>query len=408
MVSKTPISDTLGGLRTKGTAYSYRSGILLFFDVIYGKTRRSDKATSEEFQKYETLAARYLREKRDHAGDMVTFVRYMQEAKTPSKTIKIKIQGVREFFGKHDIELSEKEKREIKKVMPRRVHRETRYEFMTMEKIQAVLPHLDIRLQALALCLLSSGARISELLSAEIPDLNLNTSPFSIYLRETKTGDSRTVYITPEAGEALKKWFTVRGEYLESAGKRSRALKVYKDVHKDNRIFPFERTRVYRSWDRALIKSGLYSKDDKTNRNTLSIHRLRAFFRETTAPIIGVDAAELILGHIDGYDNTYRGMSEEKKAQQYLLCEDALTIASTKRVQRDLKAQGEKMTELEHEREKLRSIVQEQGERLQQLETQAATLEATKDRAHSDPLYADLLAKVERMAGELAEIREKK
>src|SRR5208283_4285940 len=118
MVSKTPITGFLNGCRTKGTAYSYRSGVLLFFDVLYGKQRKSDKATKDEFFEYEKLAARYLNEERDYPTDMITFIQHMTREKTPTKTIKIKIQGVREFFAKYDITFSEKQKREIKKVTP--------------------------------------------------------------------------------------------------------------------------------------------------------------------------------------------------------------------------------------------------------------------------------------------------
>ena len=281
MVSRTPITDFLNGCRTKGTAYSYRSGVLLFFDILYGKQRKSDKATMAEFQEYEKLAAKYLKEKRDHSADMIAFIQHMTKEKTPTKTIKIKVQGVREFFVKHRIVINETEKREIKKVMPLRARRETNFDYMTVDKIQSILPHLDIRLQSLMLCLASSGARIGEILNTNMADLDLDAKPITLFLRDTKTGEPRKVFISQEAGESIKKWYRVRDAYLETAGERSTALRLHKDIRDDKRIFPFERTAVYRAYDRALLKAGLYKKDDRTNRNTLNIHRLRAYFRET-------------------------------------------------------------------------------------------------------------------------------
>ena len=393
MVSKTPITDFLNGCRTKGTAYSYRSGVLLFFDVLYGKQRKSDKATMAEFQEYEKLAARYLKEKRDHSADMIAFIQHMTTGKTPTKTIKIKVQGVREFFVKHRIVINETEKREIKKVMPLRARRETNFDYMTVDKIQAILPHLDIRLQSLMLCLASSGARIGELLNTNMADLDLDAKPISLFLRDTKTGEPRKVFISQEAGESIKKWYRVRDAYLETAGERSTALKLHKDVHDDKRIFPFERTAVYRAYDRALLKAGLYKKDDRTNRNTLNIHRLRAFFRETAAPIIGVDAAELLLGHVDEYDDAYRSLSPEKLAAKYLQCEEALTISNNTRIARDLKVQGDELLDL---RGKVQQLAAE-NEMLRQAQddatkiTDPASLEALMKNA--PPEFFKLIAK---------------
>jgi len=229
------------------------------------------------------------------------------------------------------------------------------------------------------LCLASSGARIGELLASNMVDLDLDAKPITLFLRDTKIGEPRKVFISQEAGESIKKWYRVRETYLETAGERSTALKLHKDVHDDKRIFPFERTAVYRAYDRALVKAGLYKNDDRTNRNTLNIHRLRAFFRETSAPIIGVDAAEILLGHVDEYDDAYRNMSPEKLAEKYLQCEEALTISSNKRIERDMKVQATAIKEQASELETLRAKNQEMAARIIELEAGQAQAPATGD-----------------------------
>lgn len=323
--------------------------------MMYNHSRKGIKSTDAEFQEYEGLAARYLKEERDHSADMVTFIQAMTKKKTPSHTIKVKVQGVREFFIKHRIALDEFEKREIKKVLPRKMHRETNFDFMTIEKIQAILPHLDIRMQTFVLCLLSSGARIGELLSANIPDLDLDAKPISLRIRETKSGGSRTVFFTQEAGDSLKKWLKSRDAYLEMAGNRSAVLKINGRVKDEKRIFPFEKPTVYRAYNRALTKAGLFEKDDKTDRNVLNVHRLRAFFKVTVNPIVGSDISELLLGHADPYENSYRSLDDKSIREQYLRCEQALTISNNVRIRYDLEKQSEEVAELKRQLDEERS-----------------------------------------------------
>ncbi len=412
-IPDTPIGEFMKGCRTKGTGYSYRSGILLFLDVTYGGKRsgigakgqpiKGNRATKEEFQEYEKLASRYIKEKRNHSADMIAFIQHMNEKKTPTKTISVKVQGVREFFIKNRIALDDFEKREIKKVLPRKARRETNFDFMTVDKIQAILPHLDIRMQALMLCLTACGARIGEVLGADLGDLHLDETPASLFVRDTKTTESRKVYLTKEASIAIKRWLSVRDKYIIRATNQTTTLGHHKERNptRERRIFPFERTAVYRAWDRALIKSGLFQKDPRTDRQTLSIHRLRAFFRSTIAPKIGVDAAELLLGHSDEYDNTYRDLHEEELARKYLQCEEILTVSDNQRIKHDLEAQSEVLVKQSAEVDTLRQENKELHERLNHIETMQATLGATKARAHADPRYAELNTRLERMEAEL-------
>ena len=86
----------------------------------------------------------------------------------------------------------------------------------------------------------------------------------------------------------------------------------------------------------------------------MNIHRLRAFFRETTAPIIGIDAAEQLLGHSDQYDDAYRSIPPEKLAQKYLQCQESLTINGNERIKRDIEAQSAELVKIKKENRELR------------------------------------------------------
>jgi len=361
------LKDFVEGCRTKGTGNAYRVGIIDFLTVIYGKRRAGRKCTDEEYEEYNSLSLRYLSEKRNTARDIVALIKWMQDTEKPPKSIAVRVTGVREWLKQNDISLSDKEKSNIRRIMPRKVRPQTRFDFFNYERLQAVLSHLDIRMQALTLVIASSGARVSEILNARTSDMHDDIRPVSIYIRKTKTSEPRTVFITDEAYEALRAWFKVRGEYLRQAGERAKSLNVEKE-REDPRLFPFKLTVIYRAWHRALRKAGLLEKDAETGRNALTVHRLRAWNRDRVSSVIGPDYAEIFLGHIDQYGNTYKDATEPTLREKYRLCQEALTIKDTERVKHDLKTQGEKVLELEQEKEKLNTQVREQGARLKQIE----------------------------------------
>jgi len=347
------LKDFVEGCRTRGTGNAYRVGIIDFLTVIYGKRRAGRKCTDEEYEEYNSLSLRYLSEKRNTARDIVALVKWMQDTEKPPKSIAVRVTGVREWLKQNDISLSDKEKSNIRRIMPRKIRPQTRFDFFDYEKLQAVLSHLDIRMQALTLCLAASGARVSEILNARTSDLHDDKHPVSIYIRKTKTAEPRTVYITDEAYEALRAWFKVRGEYMRQAGERAKALKVEKE-REDPRLFPFKLTVIYRAWHRALRKAGLLEKDTETGRNSLTVHRLRAWNRDRVSSVIGPDYAEIFLGHIDQYGNTYKDATEPTLREKYLLCQEVLTVGNAKRLKADMKVQATKIEDLEEENHELR------------------------------------------------------
>jgi Site-specific recombinase XerD len=363
------LKDFVAGCRTKGTGNAYRVGIIDFLSVIYGKRRADRKCTDAEFEEYNNLSIRYLSEKRSAGRDIITLIKWMEEEKRPPKSISLRVTGVREWLKQNDIELTEKEKTNIRRVMPRKIVRLTHNGFFDYEKLQAVLAHLDIRMQALTLCLASSGARVSEILNVRFSDMHDDSRPVSIYLRKTKTAEPRTVFITDEAYAALRSWLKERPEYLKQAGRRAKSLNMDK-AQDDPRIFPFELTVIYRAWHRALRKAGLLEKDAETGRNSLTVHRLRAWNRDRIASVVGPDFAEILLGHVDQYGNAYKDTTEQTMREKYLLCQEALTISNTERIKRDIQAQGDELEKVRNENRELRNRMDEMGAMLHILAAQ--------------------------------------
>ena len=90
-ISDPSIQTFLDSLRTKGTSYAYRTGIVAFIDFVYGRQRKGVGATPEEFKRYEELAKDYLTSKRNYTTDITKFLKKMGEDKIPPKSISIRL-----------------------------------------------------------------------------------------------------------------------------------------------------------------------------------------------------------------------------------------------------------------------------------------------------------------------------
>jgi integrase len=385
------LKEFVAGCRTRGTGNAYRVGIIGLLSTVYGKHRAGRKCTDLEFVEYDELSRQYISEKRNPSKDIITFVKEMQDAEMPPKSISLRVSGVREWLKQNDISLSEKEKGNVRRVMPRKVRPQTHFEFFDYEKLQSLLPFLDIRMQALTLCLASSGCRVSEMLAVKFSDIRDDKRPVSIFIRKTKTAEPRTVFITDEAYETLRAWFKVRDEYIRQTGKRGRPLNIQPVVGKDDRVFPFQLTGIYRAWHRGLRKAGLFGRDGSTGRNELTIHRLRAWNRDRVASVIGGDYAEIFLGHVDQYGNTYKNTSETALAEKYQSCQQALTIKDSGRMKHDIRVQADRLLTLEREKAEL-------TERLAQVEQTQQKEKYLRGEVESDPMYLALKKAAEEAA----------
>jgi regulator of replication initiation timing len=95
-------------------------------------------------------------------------------------------------------------------------------------------------------------------------------------------------------------------------------------------------------------------KDTETGRNSLTVHRLRAWNRDRVSSVIGPDYAEILLGHVDQYGNTYKNTTEKTLSEKYLQCEQALTIKDTGRIKHDIAVQADELQKIRQENDSLR------------------------------------------------------
>jgi len=325
-----PISKFLERYR-KSTSYIYRCGILEFFDFLNGKRMRGFNCTTDEFQNYEQFASDYLKGKRDKGRDFFLFVKNMDEKKVAPKTANTRYYAVREWLKFHDIIIPDKIKDDAKRFKPKGGRR-TDFEYFDQKTIGEILAHGDARFRAFVLVLASSGIRLGEALNLKWSDLTIPDrqkypeKPASLFIAETKTGNSRKVFISREAEMALAEWKKVIPQYRLNAEKRARNLGK-ESKHNPDAIFPISLTVVYELWDGALRDAGLLNKDERTRRTRLNVHRLRNFFSVQVSSKAGDQVSEYLLGHEDQYGHAYDGRAPVYWEEAYRKAEPALTIS---------------------------------------------------------------------------------
>jgi len=201
--------------------------------------------------------------------------------------------------------------------------------------------HLPVKGKALFSVLESSGMRIGETLKLALDDVNLESDPVQIDIQGeyTKSGNSRTTFISREAKEAVLEWLKIRDKYLEVAVARS---KRYKKKAEDQRLFPFDVSTAYLMWRSALNKTQNGQRDKATQRYLLHPHVLRKFFRTRMGTVIPVDIVEALMGHEGYLTEVYRRYSLEERAKFYKQGEPTLLIFSETGEVEELKKEVEK------------------------------------------------------------------
>ena len=345
----------------------YRAGIYDFLDHIYGRVRQNKRVTPAEKEKYEKLADRYFMEleegKRDAFEDLLSFVASMNGA--PPTGAKAKIAGVKEWLSHYGIELSQRQIKQLRGKMPKGKMSRTAEKDIDKEILRKILTHADLKLKALTLVLASSGMRIGEALQIRLDDVDLSTAPAQIVIRGgySKSGDTRTTFLSSEAKEVLEEWLSLRDRYLKEAANKNRGLvrngRAKPKQAEDNRLFPYTDKTVREMWESALRRAGLFTKDTSTNRSQIRIHGLRKFFRSQLALGCPVDVVEALMGHEGYLTEAYRRYTIKQLGEYYLKGEHHLTIFESgdlreiKEKQRDMEAtiEGYKLQLMEKDRE---------------------------------------------------------
>jgi integrase len=337
-----PIAEFINRYR-RSTGYVYRSGLLEFFDFVAGKRMRGYKSTDADLPKYEAFALDYLDGTRDYSADVIAYAKKQDEKGVVPKTAHIRIVAVKEFLSSNGIEMDIRTLKDIRRLKPKGGKR-TNFEYVDKKILGEILHHVDARGKAFILTAATSGARLGEILALTWADIKVPDrtkypdKPASIFIRISKTGESRTTFITRECEAALEEWKKVYSNYIEFSSKRSLNLKTpsRQKKRRDDNVFPFTRTSVYLLWDTALKRAGYFSRDNGTQRLQMNLHRLRNFFSVQVASAAGNQVSELLLGHVDQYGGAYSGRPRGELEREYMKAEPSLTVgATTQRIEQN-------------------------------------------------------------------------
>jgi len=238
------------------------------------------------------------------------------------KTQNNRIRVVKLFFKDHGITIPDSEWSKFRRRRMRSSRPQTQDRAGKKEEWKAIILNMSKpQGRALYLTLLSTGARIGEILQIRTDDLDLNSDPARINLRAeyTKGGiGDRVVFLTEEAENALK-------DYLDwREGKFNAAGISYDDT---DEIFPFTQQTAREMLYNALEKSGLDDRDRNTFRRKLHTHSTRKYFRSNC----GLDEAltHAIMGHREYLDRSYLRINPERAAEEFKQNMENLQVLGT-------------------------------------------------------------------------------
>jgi len=287
-----------------------------FLDKMYRRSR------SENSKRYYSFGIKtfeeFCKERRMDANQenvysvLDSFVAWLDGRGLKPKTIADYMSAVRKFLSYVDINI-EPTILKNKVVMPK--VRKIEDVPLTLEQVKTLLtkgrPNSKIR--SLILTLLSSGMRIGEALHIKVGNVNLLSNPLTIKIRAdyTKTGVSRTAYVSNEAKDSLK-------EVVEGASE-------------DRLVFDYsggswQRGKVATRTFRAIVdRAGLGGKIEGHRIHKIHFHSFRKFFLTRAVDILGDHAGHALCGH-GFYMDTYYKKSEEERKNDYLKLMPHLTV----------------------------------------------------------------------------------
>lgn len=344
--------------RKKNTRENYRTALNKYFDSINSKPDG------------------YFQKNRDYEKDIMTFVKKIQGLAPVSQRNYMSV--VRSFLLDNDIEPSTKFWRKIRKYM-KKGKALTLDRAPTTNELKQLLSYADMKTRLMILMSISSGMRVSELMSLVPEDIDLKHEPCMITLRSTytKTGEPRITFISDEAKELLELWLIPR-EYTDDKGikrhesERDRYLRnsiekmkgIHGDKAKDDpRIFPVCESLFRHTLLKLLKKTGLTKRSPETGRYEIHVHSFRKYFLSQMKTEIPATIAEAFAGHSQYLDKAYRRYSREQLAEYYKQGMHKLMVyeqsPDLSEVNESLKEKDNQIKNLEEEMQKMKAEILE-------------------------------------------------
>lgn len=316
-------------------------------------TRRVYNSALTKFKEANQITnlEKYINDSPDAASDMRKLLVRLEGK--PSKTVTTYAGAVKVFLQDKGVKVPDESWSKIRRrgYLPKRPRPQTQDKIPTKTQLKTIVNYLDVKGKALTLFLLSSGARIGETLRIKEEDLNLESDPPKVYIREgyTKGGvGQRTVYMSHEARDAIRDWLAIKN----SMGKRDGS-----GTFKGKRVFPVCHHTAKYLWNRACDKAGLDVRDKQTGRRLYHLHSLRKFFRSKIG--LNNDVTHALMGHVEYLDESYLRQEQGEIAEAYLENMQNVSINAVEdlELRRTTEEQKNEITELRKEMAELKAFV---------------------------------------------------
>ncbi len=183
--------------------------------------------TEKRINEIEAGIERYFSdlENRDFLKDYKGFIQWMQNEDYANLTIRMRCSKAKIFFKQDPrCKISDDDWKQIKsRLLPKSRRASTQDKILTKPQLKRVLQHSSVHGRALALFLLSTGARIGESCKLKMEDIDLDSDPPQVNIREKYTKShvgGRVMWFSEEARDAIVEWHKARiGRMKPGAGR---------------------------------------------------------------------------------------------------------------------------------------------------------------------------------------------
>ncbi len=367
------IDEFISRYPNRNTKHGYRATLKLFFNVV-GITDPNSYFNNRNNEQIEK--------------DVELFYQQRIKQGCAPKTISSDIGCLKTFLSYNRVDLPSVVWRSMRQRM-KGTRARTQDRIPEPHELKAILSHMDTRGRAFYLTMVSSGMRIDEVTNITFKDIHLDEDPCRIVIRgnHTKTGETRTVFVSCETREAIQEWLKIRQHHLDVIKRR---FPRGTENTKDDRIFPFGNRASRCLWNDALKKSGLEEFDDSLTclvnsvenckgRRTLHPHSLRKYFATHSSFVVGHDITEALLGHQEGLDAVYKkyqGNTVKELAELYKQkIEPKVSVYSNTEELMQLKETvGIQSKKIDTQSQSIDAILEQRNTRIDKLELTLATL----------------------------------
>jgi integrase len=295
------------GRNSKSTQNSYASGLKHFDRFLQTNVALDADTIIPQLLNQEVNVYELLNE----------FVSYLTKLDITIPSMKMYVAAVRSYLEFQDIDISiSKFKRRVKM---QKHYREDELPLEISDIRNLLIQCRNERLYTYLLVIASSGMRAKEACSLRLQDVDFTISPTRITTRKefSKTRRSRTIYISNEATDHLKRFLNGRNYDIKP---QDLIFSMQDKTKNPYTIY----NRLLQQFHKLLKKAGMNTRKENSRRRKITIHSFRRTVFSIINDQVGSEYANWYLGHDH---SEYWTKKEQERRQIYATkCMPYLTV----------------------------------------------------------------------------------